>query len=262
MIVFSALVPSSPFLFPSIGQSATDKLKATLQAYQELSAHLYAAQPDIIVVVSSYKTVEASTFFINQSPHYTGHVKEFGDLEFSFRRKGAIGFAHHWKESLARTSPVQLHTKQDLHHTISIPAEILTKPLPRVKIIPVEVADVSSDLHYQFGKESNSAFASAQQRVAVCVLATLSQKLSPDSPAGFSLAAKTYDTFMMSHIRKLDSEAIRSMDPELVEDAGALSHDGIIWLLGLLEGMNAKSDVLSYESPFGIGYVSAEFISR
>lgn len=262
MIVFSAFVPSSPFLFPSIGQANTQKLKATLQALHELSAHLYAAQPDVVVFLSSYSINDGSRFLINQSPRYTGHVKDFGDLEFSLKRKGALGFAHHWKESLENSSPVQLHTKEDLHHTISIPMEILTRKISDVGIIPVETADVSSELHYQFGKESNQAFASAKERVALCVVGTLSQRLSPDSPAGFSLAAKTYDSFMMSHIRKLDSYAIRNMDPELVEDAGAYSHKGIIWLLGALEGMRVKSDVMCYESPFGMGYITTEFISR
>lgn len=258
MITFSAIVPPSPLLIPSIGRDNRTQLSATLKAYEELSHHLIESRPDIIIMVVTHTVSEYERFEMNQSPHLEGKLSEFGDIEFVLERTGAIGFCHHWKEQLEHTLDIHLCTPGALPYDATIPLSLLTETIASVPVVVVSVSSVSWAEHFRFGKESQHIFANRKERIAVIVSGTLSPRLSPDSPAGFSLAGKSYDSMLVKHLRKWDTEAIRAMDPELVEEAQPPIHRGLIWFVGVLHGMNISVDILCYESPFGIGYMTAE----
>jgi len=49
------------------------------------------------------------------------------------------------------------------------------------------------------------------------------------------------------------------MDKNLVEEAGECGYRSIIILLGALDGLDWKPEILSYEAPFGVGYLVANF---
>ncbi|KKS93336.1 MAG: hypothetical protein A3H59_02675 [Candidatus Jacksonbacteria bacterium RIFCSPLOWO2_02_FULL_43_9] len=259
MIVFSAIVPPSPLLIPVIGKDHTQQLTATLKAYAELQEHLIASRPDVIVVITTQTAVEYERFEINQSPTLVGTLSEFGDLDFSLERTGALGFCHHWKEQLEHSVDVHLCTFNELPYDATVPLFLLTNSLASVPIAVTSSSRASWGEHFRFGKESQHIFLTRKERIAVIVSGTLSPRLSPDSPAGFSLAGKSYDSMLIKHFRKWDTEAIRAMDPQLVEEAGAPAHQGILLMIGMLNGIGIASDILCYESPFGIGYMTAEF---
>ncbi len=258
MITFTAIVPPSPLLIPVIGKNHTAKLSATLNAYTELKKHLIESQPDVIVVLTTHTMSEYDSFEINQSPQLQGKLSEFGDIEFSLERMGALGFCHHWKEQLEQSIDVHLCTPETLAYDATIPLFLLTDSLFLVPISVASVSPASWGEHFRFGKESQHIFSNRKERIAVIVSGTLSPRLSPDSPAGFSLAGKSYDSMLVKHLRKWDTDAIRAMDPELVEEAEPPVHRGLIWLAGILHGMHVGVDILCYESPFGIGYMTAE----
>ena len=49
-----------------------------------------------------------------------------------------------------------------------------------------------------------------------------------------------------------------NFDPQLADDAGQDSLWSMAILLGALDGQKVKPEVLSYEGPFGVGYMVAE----
>jgi len=49
------------------------------------------------------------------------------------------------------------------------------------------------------------------------------------------------------------------MDAELIERAGECGLRPSIMLLGALDGLKVKPEILSYEGPFGVGYLVASF---
>jgi len=50
------------------------------------------------------------------------------------------------------------------------------------------------------------------------------------------------------------------MNEKLISDAGECGLKSIAILLGILEGIKYEPQILSYEGPFGVGYLTAEFI--
>ena len=50
---------------------------------------------------------------------------------------------------------------------------------------------------------------------------------------------------------------IFELDPELIEEAGECGLRSIITMAGTVDGYGRSSEVLSYEGPFGVGYMVA-----
>ena len=57
----------------------------------------------------------------------------------------------------------------------------------------------------------------------------------------------------------MDIDGILSMEAELIERAGECGLRSSIILLGVLDGLKVKPEILSYEGPFGVGYLVASF---
>ena len=57
----------------------------------------------------------------------------------------------------------------------------------------------------------------------------------------------------------MDTAGILNIDVDLQEEAGECGYRSLLILLGALDSREVDADVLSYEAPFGVGYMVAEF---
>lgn len=85
----------------------------------------------------------------------------------------------------------------------------------------------------------------------------LSHRLLPGAPAGYDPQGKVFDEEVVRLVGKGDIPGLMSLDPELVERAGECGYRTMIMMLGALDGYRVEAEVLSYEGPFGVGYMVA-----
>jgi aromatic ring-opening dioxygenase LigB subunit len=85
--------------------------------------------------------------------------------------------------------------------------------------------------------------------------------LTPDAPNGYSPRGREFDERLVTLVKKYDVEGILKFDPQLAAEAAQDSLWSIAILLGALSGSPVKPEVLSYEGPFGVGYMTAVFQS-
>jgi len=88
----------------------------------------------------------------------------------------------------------------------------------------------------------------------------LSHRLSPSAPAGYSPKGEIFDNLLKELLSSKDTSGILNLDKELVEEAGECGLRSIMILLGILEKQNYKFKLLSYEAPFGVGYMVTRLI--
>jgi len=112
---------------------------------------------------------------------------------------------------------------------------------------------------YQFGRIIMKAIKKRGVPVAVIASGDLSHRLKPGAPAGFNPRGKEFDEKLTEYISKYQVEEILKMDEDLVTSAGECGLRSIIVLLGSLSDKRFKPEVLSYEGPFGVGYLVSLF---
>lgn len=259
MIVFSAFVPHPPISIPEVGKENLDRLSDTIKAYQTLEHEIYAAKPDTIILISSHAEQREEAFAVNQAPNFKVNFKKFGDLVTNLEFKNDIGFGYQVKELCEDYFPVMMTAQEELDYGSGVPLFHLTKHLPGIKVVSLSYTNLSPEDHFKFGQIVRKQINLAGKRVALIASGDLSHKLHKDSPAGYSDRAQEFDQKIIKALNDKKADDIIHLDPELVKEAGECGHRSLLILLGVIEKLNYEPKQLSYQSPFGIGYLVENF---
>ncbi|MEK7202843.1 MAG: AmmeMemoRadiSam system protein B [Patescibacteria group bacterium] len=258
-IIFSAIVPHPPVLVPTIGKENIKRLKATSIAYEKLEHDLYTAQIDTLLIISPHGQSQPNSFVMNLCPEYNINFEEFGDFSIKLNISGDIGLGYKIRESLETKAPLQLISQANLDYGSSIPIYFLTSRLPRLKIIPLYYSGLDLNSHYNFGKLLKRELLITKNRVAIIASGDLSHRLTKNAPAGYSAKGKKFDNKLIEYLCQDKVKEILSINHELIAEAGECGLKSIVILLGILEGIKCQTQLLSYEAPFGVGYLVMNF---
>jgi len=258
-IVLSAIVPHPPLIIPFIGKENTERLKNTIQAYGKLEEYIYTSHIDTIVIISPHGFIQPNSFSINLNPKFIGDFEEFGDCTTEVKLNGNIGLAYKIRERLETRAPIQSITTEKLDYGSSVPLYNLTKHLPGMRIIPIYYSGLDLESHYNFGKLLKRELVLSNNRVAVIASGDLSHRLSKDAPSGYSPKAKKFDKKLIEYLSNSKIKDILNMNHDLIHDACECGLKSIVMLLGILNSINNKPEILSYEAPFGVGYLVMNF---
>lgn len=260
MISFAAFVPHSPVLIPEVGKENIDKLRDTIDAFKRLESDLYSVKPDILLVISPHANKKGGDFFtINQYPNLKVGFKQFGDLVTKMEFGNEIGFGYKVKESCEDFFPLMMTADRELDYGTSVPLFYLAGHLPNIKIVSVGYSELSYDDHIKFGEIIRHQTNLSGKRIAVVASGDLSHKLHQDSPAGYSPRAQEFDQTVLKLLEKKDIEGILNMDKSLIQESGECGFKSLLILLGIIKELNYEPEKLSYQSPFGIGYLVEHF---
>ncbi|MFA6254545.1 MAG: AmmeMemoRadiSam system protein B [Patescibacteria group bacterium] len=260
-LVFSAITPHPPVLIPEIGKDNLKKLVKTEEAMKKLEQEFYASKPESILIISPHGEIFDSSFNINLSADYSANFKEFGDfgLELKFKSDYMSIQEIRAADETQKAVAVALTSNQELDHGCSIPLYYLTQHLKNIPIIPVTYSGLDLKQHFIFGQFLYQQLAKINKRFAVIASGDLSHRLTKDAPGGYSAQGKEFDKKLVGLIKKKDVQGILNIDPKLGQEAGECGLRSIAILLGIIESLNTKTDVLSYEGPFGVGYLVCNF---
>ncbi len=258
-IIFSAITPHSPILIPSIGKENLSRLKATKSAMEKLEEDLRANDPDTILVISPHGLTQQDAFTINLNPEFEANFEEFGDFTTKLRFNGDVGLTYKIRERLETKAPLQLISEPNLDYGSSIPLSLLTGKLPDVKIIPLHYCGLDLQAHFKFGQLLKREFMVSNNKTAIIASGDLSHRLSKDAPAGYSPKGKKFDKKIIDYLAKRKTAELLEMDRHLIAEAGECGLKSIVILLGILGGINYEPKMLSYEAPFGVGYLVMNF---
>jgi aromatic ring-opening dioxygenase LigB subunit len=260
MIVFAAVVPHSPLLLPSIGKEHRDKLQATLAACQEIEQALYLAKPDALCIIAPHGVRYPDAFSVNLASKYVGNLKAFGDFSTTVEAKSDYLMIDRLQRKLRGEGvPFTLTSSEELDYGFAVPLLLLTSHLSAWKLIPVSPSMLDGKEHYNFGRQLKRVLHAESERVAIIASADLSHKLGPDSPAGSSEEGPKFDQAVRDAVSANNPTPLLSLDMAVVEGAAQCAFRPVTTLLGCLENMNVNTKVLSYEAPFGVGYLTVRY---
>ena len=258
MIVFSAIVPHSPLLNPTVGKEHLAKLETTRQAMVVLEQELYASHPDTLAIFTPHGQATPHAFAIALEAKYTGSLKDFGDFGTKIECLADFMLIDHIQRSLRdKNIPVALQSGAELDYSVVVPLYYLAAHLQKYTIVPIASSLLDLKTHLEFGRALQEELAASNKRIAVIASADLAHRLRPEGTEGFSPLALDFDEKVRALLSSGKAEDALAFDPVMVKESGECGLRPIVMLLGTLEGMNFKTETLSYESPFGIGQLVA-----
>lgn len=261
-LVFAAISPHPPIMLPTIGKENIEKVEKSIKSLKELNQKLIEAQPETIIIISPHGEFFTDSFNINTNAEYQADFEQFGDFATKFSYKPDLEFINRFKEQVETTIPVVLTQHQNLDHGSSVPLYYLTEGLKEIKIVPINYCMLNFQKHIEFGQELKEAIFNTEKKIAVIASGDLSHRLSMDAPAGFSKRGKEFDKKLIKLLKEKKVDNILNIDPKLIEEAGECGLRSFLIMLGIVQNMNYEFEVLSYEAPFGVGYLVGEFLFK
>lgn len=264
-IVLAGIAPHPPLLIPEIGRGELEKVKQTRQALQDFSRKVAAAQPDTVVIITPHGPVLRDTPVIATGDKIQGDFSLFNAPTVQVKASidgelaGAIALA-------ARKKGVGVLLQDDdgdnLDHGVSVPLYYLQEEGTGRQCVVVTFALLPYQDLFRFGEAIQEAANSTGRRTVVVASGDLSHRLIPGAPSGYNPRGKEFDGQLVEHLKNYNVSEILSMDEKLVAAAGECGLRSFAVMLGCLSGSHVTPQILSYEGPFGVGYLVALFVPQ
>lgn len=260
-LVFAAITPHPPLLIPTIGKETIKKVEKTKKALEQLEEDLYLSKPDALFIISPHGSYFNDAFTLNVCPEYETDLKEFGDLATKLKFKGEMNISSLIRERMKNSGiPTAMISESYLDHGSAVPLFYLTPHLPNLQILQLGFCDLDWKTHVEFGYLLKEEIMDANKRVAVVASGDLSHALTSDAPAGFNAAGKKFDAKIQELLSTRNTAGMLQLDQQLVADAAECGFRSFLILTGLLKNVDYEYKQYSYEGPFGVGYLTANFV--
>ncbi len=261
-IVFGCIVPHPPLLVPDIGRGQEAAISATTQAMEKLTDKLAEQHAQTVLVISPHGEYYGDAMGILTAPSSTGDLRNWGvpgprqhfdnDLDMVALIQKEAGADNIRLKSIGKSS-------YELDHGVMVPMHFLLSAMKGVPLVPLSFSWLPLETHFAFGKAVGRAVEQSHKRVALVASGDLSHRLIPGAPAGYEPMGKVFDEKLVKALSCMDAEGVLNLDQELIERAGECGLRSFVILLGVLDGLEVKPEILSYEGPFGVGYLVASF---
>ncbi len=260
-LVFAGITPHPPLLIPSIGKDSIKKLEKTKAALEQMEKDLYITRPEVLIIISPHGHSFKEAFTLNSNPNYQTDLRAFGDLATKVTFLGE----NHLSTLIRNGSynehlPTTMISEPYLDHGASVPLIFLTSHLKNINIIPIGFCDLDWKTHVAFGAMIKEKISEINKRVAVIASGDLSHALLTDAPAGYNAAGPEFDTKIQELLASNNLAGMLQMDPAFVTDAAECGFRSFLILMGILQGVHYTYKSYAYETPFGVGYLTANLV--
>jgi len=251
------IVPHPPIIIPEVGKGEEHKINETAQSYLEVARRIAQLKPDTIIITSPHAIMYSDYFHISPGKRAKGDLSQFHAKNVSFQVEYDEEFVEAL-EAAAQKDGVEAGTlgekDSSLDHGTMIPLYFINQYLKEYKIVRIGISGLSFPDHYRLGKCITKTADKLGRRIVFVASGDLSHKLKEDGPYGFSEEGVRFDKEITQAMIEGDFLHFLEFTPDFCESAAECGLRSFIIMAGALSGKSLKSELLSYEGTFGVGY--------
>lgn len=258
-IVFSGIVPHPPIMVPEVGGEAIAAVRSSIDAMAELTRRIIASGAETVVLISPHAPLDAHAFVAYHSSELSGDFANFRApatrVEFPLDEQ--------LLEAITTTAARDEYEVMNLEghmldHGTAVPLYFLGRYGWSGRVVALGYSFLSNEDHLGFGACVRKAADTLGRSVAFVASGDLSHRLKPEAPAGYNPAAHRFDDEVVEAIHDNSPQRITRIDHDLRRTAGECGYRSMLVVLGATRELSPACEVLSYEAPFGVGYLVAQ----
>jgi MEMO1 family protein len=263
------VTPHPPIVVPEVGGEEVAKVDATYQALRTLGRKVALLDPDTIVLLSPHSPLSRFQMGVSLASSFRGSLAHFRAPQVRLEALADEEVARSiMDEALAHGVPTVMTASPgeivDLDHGAMVPLQFLTAELKRsYKLVSLSFSYLELEEHVRFGEVIWRVLTAIPTRTVYVASGDLSHRLNRGAPAGFDPRGADFDRAVVDSFAAGDWESLLSIEPGTVEAAGECGYRSLAVLSGIIQKVTAtggrtSNHVLSYEGPFGVGYLVGE----
>lgn len=264
-LLAGALFPHPPIVIPEIGGQEGELINDTYQAMEELARRIDALEPDTLVIISPHGNLFRDALCVIDAPGLSGNLSEFGAPDLSFDYELDRELVENLRKK-TRDFPLLFLDKRasrdlgslSLDHGATVPLYFLDRKLrKKPRLVHINYGLLSPEMLGYFGGLLRSSIEEGESKTVIIASGDLSHRLKLEGPYDYHESGPIFDSQVRKIIEGGNLEDFFSMEEELVENAGECALRSLQVLAGALRGLPLKTEVLSYQGPWGVGYMCA-----
>ncbi|MDR1700515.1 MAG: AmmeMemoRadiSam system protein A [Lachnoclostridium sp.] len=254
------LVPHPPLIVPGVGNGS--EIPDTRKAYNKAANEIRKEAPDTIIIISPHSIMYDDYIHISPGESAKGDFSAFGasdiamEAEYDSKLADEIG-------KIARSEHISAgvlgERTTSLDHGVMVPLHFIGT---NYRIVRISLSGLSLLEHYRFGMCIRKAAEKLSRHIVIAASGDMSHKLKTQGPYGFAPEGLKFDALVCECIKNNAYKPLLTMEAELYEHAAECGLRSLIMMLGAMDGFHVKSELLCYEGPFGVGYLTASFTAE
>ena len=261
-LVFAGIAPHPPIMVPEIGGDAIAEVRRSIDAMRELTERLIRSGAETVIIISPHAPLEPDAFVAYEGPQLSADFANFRAPAAGAQAELDSDLLSEIAGAAAEEKLATIKIKGDLDHGTAVPLYFLQRNGWLGRVVALGYSFLSNEDHLRFGRCIKAAIHKCGRPVGFIASGDLSHRLKPDAPAGYNSQAYLFDEEVVSAIRSGATDRIVKMDRELRRIAGECGYRSMLVAIGVAEGSEPRCEVISYEAPFGVGYMVAQLLSE
>jgi AmmeMemoRadiSam system protein A/AmmeMemoRadiSam system protein B len=246
-------------MVPEVGGEAIVEVRKSIAAMAEFTARVISSGAQTVILISPHAPLEVDSFVAYNGPTVHGDFSRFRapDCHFSASVDDEL-LSTIATEAQKQSLHITRLDKDVLDHGTAVPLYFLVKNGWQGSVVALGYSFLSNDLHREFGTCIKRAIEETRRPAAFVASGDLSHRLKPDAPAGYNPAAHAFDEEVVDAIQSCAPDRIVEIDHRLRKLAGECGYRSMLVAIGAAAGVDHQCEVISYEAPFGVGYMVAQ----
>jgi AmmeMemoRadiSam system protein A/AmmeMemoRadiSam system protein B len=262
-LVFSGIAPHPPIMVPEVGRESIAGVVDSIDAMSELTKRLIDSGAESVILISPHAPLEVDSFVAYEGPQVSGDFSHFNAPGTYFTTEIDEELLARIKEAAASEHfEVTMLHEHELDHGTAVPLYFLFRNGWQGKVVTLGYSFLSNDDHLRFGSCIRKAVDKVGRRVAFIASGDLSHRLKPHAPAGYNPDAQAFDDEVVDALRSNEPQRIVDIDFNLRRLAGECGFRSMLVAIGASSELPLSCEVLSYEAPFGVGYLVAQLTNQ
>ncbi len=255
----AVLMCHAPIVIPAIGGTRGAECRASTEAMGQAALLAAECGAETLVILSPHLPRHPTAFGVVTSANLQGDFGPFGrpELGCRFPADAAAGAA---VTRAAERAGLEIAptTVQGLDHGALVPLWFLREADFRGRVVVCGFPwHSSAEANHAFGRALREAMGSLERSWALVASGDMSHALKPGAPSGFHPRAQAFDQAVVETVQRGDLAALDAIPADLRQLAAEDVLDSLQCARGMLEGTEVAPRILSYEGPFGVGYLIA-----
>ena len=258
------IMPHPPLAVAEVGQGHEKSIPKTIAGMNKIAEQIKAIAPKTIAIISPHGNVFSDGLCINIEDSLTGSFTQYhqprlridvkGDLQKALVLCSGLRASGINCLALDEVTAEKYSISTEIDHGALVPLYFIMKQYIDFKLLHINSGFLPKAQMYQAGKILSEILGEGNVIIAS---GDLSHRLSEEESQEYDEMGAVYDEYIVKAIEDSDFLKVLSADEKMVERAGQCAHKPMEMLMGALDGFVSEGQVYSYESPFGVGYMTA-----
>lgn len=262
-----AITPHPPIVMKEIGKGRERDAEETIKGLNGIGDIILEMAPEVLICITPHGNVFSDGICVLNEERVKGSLQSFGHPEINMEKAIDLDFVDYLIDTfqeeeipsvfLDNKIAKEYNLRVELDHGLIVPLSFIDEKYQNYQIVHITIGMLKHLELYRIGKLIGDTIILSGKRAVVLVSGDLSHCLKEDSPYEFNPAGQAFDDSLVSMIKNKSFEEILNIPKDTYTAAAECGLKPIIMGIGVVDGYSTNVEVLSYEGPYGVGYMNA-----